>query len=266
MSGPFAGHAAWSADVCVDWKRHWQMHAKVKDPVSKDRPDDSAPGLSRVPIPTPDWPVGRVGVGYACTSTSTVSGTACGLPSCAIDGTIFRFTLRGGRMRRIYFLVPDFDTANRVTDELLLARISERQIHVVAREGAPLGDLPKASFLQTSDVIPAIERGLAVGGVTGTLAGIAAVSFPPAGLVLGGGAVLATALLGSGVGAWLSSMIGVDVVNSQIRQFESAVQNGNILFMVDVPRTRVEEIETLVKSHHPEADIEGTEPHIPAFP
>lgn len=169
-------------------------------------------------------------------------------------------------MRRIYFLVPDLKTASTVTDELLLARIEERHIHVIAREGTELGNLPKASLLQTSDVIPAVERGLAVGGVTGILAGVAAVTFPPAGMVLGGGAILATALAGSGIGAWLSSMIGVDVMNSQIRQFEEAVKQGEILFLVDVPKDRVEQIETMVKSHHPDADIEGTEPHIPAFP
>ena len=78
-------------------------------------------------------------------------------------------------MRRIYFLVPDLKTASTVTDELLLARIEERHIHVIAREGTELGNLPKASLLQTSDVIPAVERGLAVGGVTGILAGVAAV-------------------------------------------------------------------------------------------
>jgi len=169
-------------------------------------------------------------------------------------------------MRRIYFLIPDLETANKVTDELLLARIDERHIHVIAREGTELGDLPKASLLQTSDVIPAVERGLAVGGVTGILAGVAAVSFPPAGLVLGGGAILATAIAGSGIGAWLSSMIGVDVVNSQIKQFEGAVDKGEVLFLVDVPKERVDEIETMVKMHHPDADVEGTEPHIPAFP
>ena len=36
--------------------------------------------------------------------------------------------------------------------------------------------------------------------------------------------------------------------------------------MVDVPTDRVDEIEELVKKHHPEAEIEGTEPTIPAFP
>jgi hypothetical protein len=169
-------------------------------------------------------------------------------------------------MRRIYFLVPDLNTASTVTNELLLSRIEERHIHVIAREGAELGNLPKASLLQTSDVIPAVERGLAVGGVTGILAGVAAVSFPPAGVVLGGGAILATALVGSGIGAWLSSMIGVDVMNTQIKQFEEAVNKGGILFLVDVPKERVEQIETMVKMHHPDADIEGTEPHIPAFP
>ena len=94
-------------------------------------------------------------------------------------------------MRRIYFLLPDLKTAGTVTDELLLARIEERHIHVIAREGTELGDLPKASLLQTSDVIPTVERGLAVGGATGILAGVAADTFPPAGVVLGGGAILA---------------------------------------------------------------------------
>lgn len=169
-------------------------------------------------------------------------------------------------MRRIYFLVPDLDSAAKVTDELLLARIDEKHIHVIAKEGTELGELPKASLLQTSDVIPALERGLAVGGATGILAGVAAVTFPPAGVVLGGGAILATALLGSGVGAWMSSMIGVDVKNRRIAQFEQALDQGEILFLVDVPKARVDEIENMVKRHHPDADIEGTEPHIPAFP
>jgi hypothetical protein len=169
-------------------------------------------------------------------------------------------------MRRIYFLVPDLESAAKVTDELLLARIEEKHIHVIAREGTELGELPEASLLQTSDVIPALERGLAVGGATGILAGVAALTFPPAGLVLGGGAILATALLGSGIGAWVSSMIGVDVKNSRIVQFEQAIEQGEILFLVDVPKARVEEIEAMVKRHHPDADIEGTEPHIPAFP
>ena len=169
-------------------------------------------------------------------------------------------------MKRIYFTVPDVGTAKSVVDELLLKRVEERHIHVVAKEGTPLGDLPEANLLQKSDFIPAMERGLAMGGITGVLAGIAAVTLPPAGLVLGGGAILGSGLLGAGLGSWIAGMIGLDVSNSQITGFESAIQKGEVLMMVDVAKDRVSEIEDLVHSHHPEADLGGTDPHIPAFP
>lgn len=169
-------------------------------------------------------------------------------------------------MRRLYFMLPDIAISQKVVDELLLRRIDSHHIHVLAREGTPLEDLPEASLFQKSDFIPAVERGLAVGGVTGVLAGIAAVTFPPAGLILGGGAVLATSLVGAGMGAWVSGMIGVDVPNSQIEKFENAIQAGEILMMVDVPKDQVEDIEHMVHEHHPQAEMGGTEPHIPAFP
>ena len=169
-------------------------------------------------------------------------------------------------MRRLYFMVPDIDTANTVVDELLLKRVDDHHIHVVAKEGTPMGDLPEANLLQKSDFIPAMERGLAVGGITGLLAGLAAMTFPPAGLVLAGGAVLGTSLAGAGIGAWISGMIGMDVPNSQIKKFTDAIEKGEVLMMVDIPKERVEEIEALVQQHHPDADMGGTEPHIPAFP
>ena len=61
-------------------------------------------------------------------------------------------------------------------------------------------------------------------------------------------------------------MIGVDVPNTRLKRFEGAIEKGELLMMVDVGKDRVEEIEQLIKSHHPEADIEGTAPTIPAFP
>jgi hypothetical protein len=66
-------------------------------------------------------------------------------------------------MRRIYFLVPDINVTNRIVDDLLMAKIEERHIHVIAKRGTPLADLPEASLLQKSDFIPAVEQGLALG-------------------------------------------------------------------------------------------------------
>lgn len=169
-------------------------------------------------------------------------------------------------MARLYFLVPDAKIARQVVDELLLARIEERNIHVIARAGTPLEDLPEAGLKEKSDLVKAAQKGTAIGGATGLLAGLVAVTVPPAGLVLGGGAVLATTLAGAGFGAWASSLIGVSVPNSELKRFEQAIEAGQLLILVDVPQDRVDEIATLVKGHHFEVDIAGTEPTKPAFP
>jgi hypothetical protein len=169
-------------------------------------------------------------------------------------------------MKRIYFLVPDLDRAKTIVDELLVARIEERHIHILAKRGTPLGDLPEATVFQKTDFVAATERGLALGGITGTLAGLVAIAFP-AGPVIGGGAlILGGALAGAGIGSWLAGMVGLSVGNTRLKPYEDAIEHGKLLLMVDVPRDRVEEIHELVRKHHPEAEFEGTEPTMPAFP
>ena len=170
-------------------------------------------------------------------------------------------------MRRLYFVLPDMKTAHTVVDELLLKRIASNHIHVMAKDDADLEDLPEATLFQKSDFIPALERGLAIGGVTGALAGIVAVTFFEAASALGAGAViLGTTLTGAIVGTWVSGMIGVDVRNTQIEKFETAIENGELLLMVDVPKDQANDVEKMVHGHHPQAEKGGTEPHIPAFP
>lgn len=161
-------------------------------------------------------------------------------------------------MKRLYFLLPEISMAKSIVDGLLLARIEEQHIHIIAKEGIPLDDLPEASLLQKSDLIPALERGAALGGVTGVIAGMLAVSFPPAGVVLGGGALLGITLAGAGIGAWLSSMIGVDLENTQLKAFEEAIHQGKILMLVDIDKDRAGDITKLVQIIHPEVSIEAT--------
>lgn len=168
--------------------------------------------------------------------------------------------------RRLYFLLPDIRRTRQILDELLLARIEERHIHILAREGTPMEGLPAANLLQRSDFLHGIETGLAIGGATGILAGLVTVLFPPAGLELGGGTVLALALAGAGIGAWASGMIGTDVPNSRLRRFMPAIEQGQVLLMVDVRLGQVRDISEMIHRHHPEASDHGVEPTIPAFP
>lgn len=169
-------------------------------------------------------------------------------------------------MRRIYLLLPSVECAQTLVSELLLQRIEWRHIHVIANHGVRLEDLPEATLAQRSDLLPALARGSAAGCATGMLAGLAAWVFPPAGLTIAGGAVVAITLAGTGFGAWAATMIGIDVPNTRLRRFEEAIERGELLMMIDVSKDRVEEIEEMIKLRHAEANIRGTDPTIPAFP
>jgi len=169
--------------------------------------------------------------------------------------------------RRIYWLLPNLESARRTMDDLLLARIAEQHMHFVAREDVDLAGLHPANILQTSDVIRAAQMGLVIGGVAGALLGVlAAIFFPIVGDQPQWGMVAVIAMLGAAFGAWSSILIGVSTPSSRLKRFEAAIEQGQVLLMVDVPRSRVDEIENRLQALHPEAHLEGVEPDIPAFP
>lgn len=75
------------------------------------------------------------------------------------------------------------------------------------------------------------------------------------GLVLGGGAVLGMGVLGAGFGAWASSLIGISVPERGIQRYQTAIDNGNLLLLIDVPRWQAESVCAVIRSHHPEVEI-----------
>jgi hypothetical protein len=158
-------------------------------------------------------------------------------------------------MRRLYFLAPSLESAEAIVAELEQERIPERHIHVVGGFATPLKDLPEASLLQKTEFTHGIEIGLGMGGVAGLLGGLLAVTFPPAGLVLGGGAVLASTLGGASFGALVSGLLASSVPSHELDAFEDAIARGELLLIVDVSRNRVNEMIELIQKHHPEAEI-----------
>ncbi len=168
-------------------------------------------------------------------------------------------------MKRIYFLIPNIEITKNIVDDLLLARVNESHIHVLAKRNTPLDDLPAANFLQKSDFIPALAQGTLVGGLVGIVFGIIAVGLLGS-FKINGILVLVSALLGAGFGAWVSSMVGSSIGSRRLKQFAQAIESGDFLMMVDVPSQRVEGVEKLVKEKHPRAVYEGLEPNMQAFP
>jgi len=166
--------------------------------------------------------------------------------------------------KRLYFLISELPDAHQIVDDLLLARIDDSHIHVMANDDIALGNLPKATLLQTSDIVHGIESGLVIGGLTGLVGGAVA-TFALSVDVMVGVVVLVSVICGALIGSWVASMIGSDVPNSRLKKFEKALKNNRILLMVDVPSERVEEITHLVENHQ-HVHKEGMEPSIPAFP
>ena len=167
---------------------------------------------------------------------------------------------------RMYVTLPDLASAKKLADDLLLARIEDRNMHFLARRGTDLGELREASYLQKSDTIHGAFVGMVLGGAIGVLVGLGLVQFPPGGISLELVTVLVAAVVGAGFGTWVAGMMGLQVPNSRLRGFEEEIEMGRILLMLDVPAGRYEEVRRIIARTHPEAVDRGNEPTVPAFP
>jgi hypothetical protein len=168
--------------------------------------------------------------------------------------------------RRMYFLLPDVESARRTADDLLLARLEDRHMHFLAKRGTDLGELHEASYLQKTDLRHGAGTGLALGSIIGVLLGLVIVTYPPEGTNPQLVVVLATTVVGALLGAWMSSMVAASVPNSRLAQFQADIEAGKVLLIVDVPFASVERIRDLLLKRHPEAMPGGLDTRFPAFP
>ena len=164
-------------------------------------------------------------------------------------------------MRRIYFLAPNIETTHKIVAELRAEGIEDRHMHILAKRDTPLEDMPEASVFQKTDFIPAVERGAALGATTGLLAGLVGLRF--AGFAIAGGPILGILFFGATIGTIMSGLAGLQVGNSRVKQYEEAIERGELLIMVDIPKERIDAISKLITKHHPTAVFEGIEPLFP---
>jgi hypothetical protein len=168
-------------------------------------------------------------------------------------------------MKRLCFLSPDLDHARRTVHALRQEGIEDQHIFVIGPPGLDLEDLPDAGP-EGDDFLPGYERGLALGGLGGLLAGLLAVSFPPAGVTVGGAAVLLLSAYGAGLGGLLTGIAGAAFPNSRLSEFQQQIEAGQLLIIVEVPKTQAEWIEKLVADSDPAIEVLGSEPRAPLIP
>ena len=154
--------------------------------------------------------------------------------------------------RRLYFLIPDRQHALAVVDELVEHGIKQEQMHTLADKRTRLDGLPRASLGQKNDSTQRAEK-----------------IFWNANLACFALALISLIVLPVlyGLGWWLLIPVAVMVVNfmiglhftnqpnTHLGEFRDALAHGEILLMVDVPESKVTEVENDIQQHHPEATI-----------
>jgi hypothetical protein len=156
--------------------------------------------------------------------------------------------------RRLYFLIPDRDHALTVVDDLVENGIDIERMHAIGDRRTVLDGLPNASLRQHRDSASRVEKVIWSSN-----------------LVCFGLALVATLVLPILIGLswWLLLPIGVmaacfmaglhftSIPNTHLGEFRDALSHGEILLVVDVPETRVAEVEDNIHHRHPEATVGG---------
>ena len=165
-------------------------------------------------------------------------------------------------IRRLYFLLPDRAHAQSIVNELACSGLDLEQMHAMANGRVSLEGLPVATRAQRWDLARRLENvlwggnlvvfGLSLGGMLtlGFVKGLTPWLLLPLGILLA---------------SFLAGLRFTRVPNVHLDEFQDALSHGEILLMVDVPATRVDDIENRVHQHHPHATVGGVGWSMPAI-
>lgn len=104
-------------------------------------------------------------------------------------------------------------------------------ISLVARSDIELGSIPNRFKEADTDLVPAALRGIAIGGGTGLLVGLAAMMFAALGVTLAG--AIAIGAMGALIGGLSSALMGAALPDPIRQRFDDEISAGRVLVLVD---------------------------------
>lgn len=132
--------------------------------------------------------------------------------------------------RRIYS-TPNLAAAQAALGAARDTGIDREDLSLIARSDIEMDAVPDDLREAHTDMVPAALRGAAGGGAVGLVAGLIAVAVPPLGITLAGAGLMTA--VGALVGSWSSALVGATVADPVRRQFEEAIEGGQVLLVVD---------------------------------
>jgi len=150
---------------------------------------------------------------------------------------------------RLYFLLPDEKTTEKVVDDLSQTGVDFRNLHAHVKH-VTSEQLPAASRWQKMDMAQSLEN--VIWGSDLVIFFIALIVFLSV-LIMGSLywslAALALMLVTFFGGNWFAEFMP----RVHLREFEHALSHGEVLLMVDVARKDVAEVEERIRHQHPAA-------------
>jgi hypothetical protein len=158
-------------------------------------------------------------------------------------------------LRRLYFVIPDEPHAVEIVKDLEAAGVDRGHIHAIPGKGVTLTQLPPATERQLHDAVWRMQKALWNSNLI--VFGVAALGLAAA-LYAGSAAGALTAAVIMAASFTSGALFALRVPDTHLDEFRGALAHPNVLLMVDVPKRRVAEIETLVARRHPEAESGGS--------
>ncbi len=152
-------------------------------------------------------------------------------------------------MKRLFFVGSKLNELDSLVDELNSRGIKRPQIHVLTNNDAELADHPKLQDVEAvlrTDVVHGTARGSVLGAVLATAvlglayaAGWTSVTWVP---------FIFLSIVCLGFCTWQGGLLGIQIRNHRFRPFNKALKQGKHILMLDVPKTRLDEMRLAVST------------------
>ena len=157
--------------------------------------------------------------------------------------------------RRLYFLVPGRAHALSVIEALVREGVNPKQIHTLADKRTRTDGLPQALMSQNNDTDGRLEKLLWNGNLVSFALAFGCFIFLLITQHLNWWLLLPTSVMAVN---FIAGLKFSNLPSTHLGEFRDALAHGEILLLVDVPESRVSDIEHSMHRHYPEAAISGT--------
>lgn len=164
-------------------------------------------------------------------------------------------------LRRLFFLFPAEARAQKLVDQLSLKGIKQSRMHAISH-GVKLRTLPEASKRQQKDTVFRLERFLWTANL---VLFVVAIIVLLSSLILNIFWLALISIIVMIASFAAGEQFVVRVPDVHLTEFTDALRHGEILLMIDVPASRVAEIEDFVHRRYPEAAVGGVGWSMDAF-